>query len=225
MGGAGSLRRQTVARTPAHPHLPAGHDPGPQTRRSRFGRVAVGCLLPLLAFFAVSFLVVFGGIGLLVLSSGGGAIGAPFVAVGVLVFAICTSLAVVTWRRARPRRLADVTATPERLELRRGDELRVRVDAPVGTADLEVGLVCQVRYDVQVRTSSTDGGSSSSRRTRVAPAREAWTPASSAGASLVVPADAPCSYEGDAVSFAWAVAARVRGGRRTSVPVAVWVAP
>ena len=42
---------------------------------------------------------------------------------------------------------------------------------------------------------------------------------------LAVPADGPYSYEGDCVSFGWAVVVRRVGEKRFAEPVPLWVAP
>jgi hypothetical protein len=56
-----------------------------------------------------------------------------------------------------------------------------------------------------------------------------WTPAPPGALSrrveLALPADGPYSYEGDCVSFAWAVVVRRVGEKRPAQPVPLWVAP
>ena len=42
---------------------------------------------------------------------------------------------------------------------------------------------------------------------------------------LALPADGPYSYEGDCVSFGWAVVVRRVGEQRVAEPVPLWVAP
>jgi hypothetical protein len=42
---------------------------------------------------------------------------------------------------------------------------------------------------------------------------------------LALPGDGPYSYEGECVSFGWAVVVRRVGERRVAEPVPLWVAP
>ena len=207
------------------PHLPAGHEPGPQSRRGRFGTVAAGCALPIVLFVGGTFVVVLAVVGLALLSSSVGAYGLIPLAVAVAIGVGVSFLVRMIWRGARPRYDRELVPAVDATETRRGASVRVDLPLPVGAADVEVGLVCRVRYDVQVSTHDSDTGSSTSRRTRIAVHREDWQPATGAGVALAVPRDAPCSYEGDAVSFDWSVRARRRGAKRTSAPVALWVAP
>lgn len=81
-------------------------------------------------------------------------------------------------------------------------------------------------YDVYVRFDHDVGsGPSSGRATSDATAWSSWTPAGPGGVTLTVPPDRPPSYEGSAVSFAWAVHARPSGGGPPSGPMPVWVEP
>jgi hypothetical protein len=131
--------------------------------------------------------------------------------------------AVVTRRSswtAKARHVA-LTAWPD--AVRRGDSVSVRVAVERTVPALEVGLVCREHYDA-LKTVHTADGRSKVRETSVADAYADWRPAQAIpgteDVAFVVPLDAPYSYEGDAVSYAWRVS--VRGGRRT-LDVPIWV--
>ncbi len=203
-----------------HPHLPPGVEPGSQSRRLGMGRGVSGCIVPFFvvggllfglgfAFFASLITSVPGGDGPSALPFWAGAVGGP---------AIFWGLAFVIWRRAHPRRSRGLAAAVDRRRVRRGESLGVQLTA--GDPSAELGLVCRVHYDVMSRTTD-----SSNRVTSTATSWEHWTPAGPAGVTFTVPPDGPPSYEGTAVSFAWAVHARPAGGGPPSDPVPVWVEP
>ena len=56
-----------------------------------------------------------------------------------------------------------------------------------------------------------------------------WVPAPHAAlgqsVELALPADGPYSYEGDCVSYSWAVVVRRVGEKRVAEPVPLWVEP
>lgn len=202
----------------AHPHLPPDVEPGPQSRRLRMARGVFGCVVPFLVLGGLLFGLGFAGAASLVTALPGDDAPSPLpfaagAAGGLIVF---WGLAFVFWRRAHPRRSRGLKATVDRQCVRRGAPLRVQLTH--GDPSAELGLVCRVHYDVMVRTSD-----SRSRGTSKAVAWESWAPSSPAGVQLTVPLDGPPSYEGTAVSFAWAVHARPAGGGPPSDPVPVWV--
>ena len=112
----------------------------------------------------------------------------------------------------------------DRQELRRGDRVGATASSE-GDGDLEVGLVCTQSFDVWRRIS----GDSPSRVTNSASVWQQWTPAPHGAlgqrVELTVPADGPYSYEGDCVSFGWAVVVRRVGEKRFAEPAPLWVAP
>jgi hypothetical protein len=126
------------------------------------------------------------------------------------------------FRGARPRYAAGIELQVERQELGRGD--RVAAIAS-GEGDLEVGLLCTQSFDVWRRI----GNDSRSRVTDTAPIWQQWLPAPHGAlgqrVELALPAEGPYSYEGDCVSFGWAVVARRVGEKRLAEPVPLWVAP
>ena len=97
---------------------------------------------------------------------------------------------------------------------------------------LEVGLVCVEKDDRQVRVHSQSAGAGAPvRQTTTATVYEEWQPAQTATGgqtfTFQVPRDAPYSYEGDCISFAWRVSARavrrLRKDPRLDRPI--WVEP
>ena len=203
-----------------HPHLPPGVEPGTQSRQLRMARGVSGCIVPFLviggllfglgfAFFAAVITSVPGGTGPSPLPFWAGAVG------GIAIF---WAIAFVFWRQTHPRRSRGLAAAVDRRRVRRGEPLGVQLTA--GDPSAELGLVCRVHYDVFRRTTD-----STNRVTSKATAWERWTPAGPAGVTLTVPLEGPPSYEGTAVTFAWAVHARPAGGGPPSDPVPVWVEP
>ena len=99
-------------------------------------------------------------------------------------------------------------------EVRRGDELQVRVTVsrPEQLGDVELGLVCTELYDVETASGGDDGGTS--RSTSTAVAHELWQPVpcveGTHGVRLQIPSSAPFSYEGLCLSYKWEVVARGR---------------
>lgn len=123
--------------------------------------------------------------------------------------------------------------------MRRGEEVTVHIEitAPDEIDDrLEYGLVCIGWYDDQQRHHSSSGGgmghSTHARRVAVeAVAWEQWVEAQRATGTQTmtfrVPPDAPFSYEGRCLSFAWRASARepkrMAIDPRRDVPI--WVSP
>jgi hypothetical protein len=163
-----------------------------------------------------------------------GRVAAPVWALSFAAMAL--PLFIAAWylnRRDRPdwSDAREVSIEVEPLEIRRGEELTVRLGVnspPPGSGALEVGLVCVESYDVK-RTFATRRGTSEVRETEDAVERATWSHAEGVAnpLRLRVPTDAPCSYEGSCVSFAWRVSGRLRRGGeadlRTDQPI--WVLP
>jgi hypothetical protein len=152
--------------------------------------------------------------------------------------AVCVAWAYSLRRKRRPLRLADrlpgAALAVDRDDARRGDKLSVTLTlASSGSADdepLEVGLVCVEIYDYRVVTQ-TRAGPIYIRQTRETNAYEQWRQVErTAGDQAVdfeLPRDAPYSYEGDCVSYAWRVSGRVARRLRSDPRIdhAVWVRP
>jgi membrane protein implicated in regulation of membrane protease activity len=206
-----------------HPHLPVGREPGAQSRRRRLGRTLGGCAAPAFAFggLVVAALVI--GFGALLGSLPGGPPAWPFALAAVVALVLFWGFAIGLWRGARPRYARGLEVAVERDAVRRGERV-----AAVATGDgtIEVGLVCTEHYDVWREGAADD---SRSRGTRSAVVCSTWSPAPYASlgqrVELAVPADAPYSYEGDCVSFAWSLNVRRLGERRVGPPAPVWVDP
>ena len=85
--------------------------------------------------------------------------------------------------------------------------------------------MCTQSFDVWRRI----GNDSRSRVTDSASVWQQWMPAPHGAlgqrVELALPAEGPYSYEGDCVSFGWAVVVRRVGEKRVAAPVPLWVAP
>jgi hypothetical protein len=162
-------------------------------------------------------------------------------ALGGTIFAlfglVCVVWAYSQHRRRRPLdlrgRLRGVMLAVDRHEPRRGEELAVTLTARGGAArrdGLELGLVCTERYDSMVRAQHR-AGTTLIRQTREATPHQQWQPVETAGGertlTFEIPRDGPYSYEGECVSYAWRVSARVvrrlRSDLRLDHPI--WVRP
>lgn len=206
-----------------YPHLPPGREPGPQSRRSRQGsRIAV----VLVGIVAVGFL----GGAVYSIAAGVAALAAVFVA-------MAAGMGALAWwvhRRANPPGLPNLELTPDGDEKRRGDSVTVtvRVASPDGldVERLELGLICTERYDYEQVTRSREG-TQRSRQTREVPAHEDWREVDRSAPeqtiSFDIPGQAPFSFEGDCVSYAWRVSAREPRARRMDrrVDRPIWVLP
>jgi membrane protein implicated in regulation of membrane protease activity len=205
-----------------HPHLPPGRDPGPQSRRTATGRTVGGCAAPAFVVAGVVGAAIVAGFGLVLGSLPDGPPSWPFFAGAVAVLAFFWLFARTMWRGVRPRYAAGLALQVERQELRRGE--RVAATAS-GEGELEIGLLCTQSFDVLRRI----GDESRSRVTATASVWQQWVPAPHAAlgqrVELALPADGPYSYEGDCVSFGWAVVVRRVGEKRVAEPVPLWVAP
>ena len=217
-------------------HIPPGHDPGPQTLRTEVG-------FPLWGWFTG---VVGTGMfvsGVFVAVGGRGskfdpleeALGGTFFA---LIGLMCALWGYSQLRKHRPPSLANrmpgAALAVDRDDARRGEKLTVTLTVPrSGSPEdqpLEVGVVCVERYDYQA-TAQTRAGLIFIRQTREANAHEDWRQVErTAGDQTVdfeLPRDVPYSYEGDCVSYAWRVSARVARKLRSDPRIdhAVWVLP
>jgi len=114
-------------------------------------------------------------------------------------------------RRRRTHGLA-VAATEQ--ELHRGDEVEalLMISRSEGLGRLEVGLLCTEYYAEEVNDPGEDD--TPRRSTATHTAYETWLPVENVlgeqSVCLVIPADAPFSYEGTALSFTWQLLARGR---------------
>src|SRR4051794_19772957 len=212
------------------PHLPPGHAPGTQSLRNRQGLPVLWWIVGLvgLAMFVAGVLVA-------------GHIRRQFPwrdeAIGGTVFAsfglLCLAVAYMQYRKFRPARLrtrfGGVALAVDRDELRPGEAVTATVTHGA-VEDLEVGLVCDERFDLIAR-AQTKAGPVSVRETNEAAAYEDWKPVDAAVGEQVftfeIPRDAPCSYEGDCLSYGWRVTARqvrrLRTDPRSDRPI--WVRP
>jgi hypothetical protein len=213
------------------PHLPPGHDPGIQSRRNRTG-------VPLLWWF-----VGIVGVGMFLagifLVAGGRGPGYDFweERLGGTFFGgmglLCAWVAYSQYRTFRPPRLQShirgVNLTVDLDEARRGEKVSATITH--GSAeDLEVGLVCVELFDLRA-TAQTKAGVISVRETNQKNAYEHWQAIESVTGEQVlefeIPQEAPCSYEGECLSYAWRVSARLvrtlRSDPRIDHPI--WVSP
>jgi hypothetical protein len=108
----------------------------------------------------------------------------------------------------------DVEVTPDRWDLRRGEEVTVdvRIGKPkAGRPELEVGVLCQAFYDVETTTTSS-GDTDHRRNTNRVDLFEEWPPLDPSLAQqsfkVRVPEDAPFTYRGTAFGFTWSALAR-----------------
>jgi hypothetical protein len=156
--------------------------------------------------------------------------GAFFGGIGLL----CTWVAYKQYRTFRPAPLhASVRGMSVAVgsdEARRGETISVTIDHAGTTDDLEVGLVCVELFDLRA-TANTKAGIVYVRETNQRNAYEQWQAAEpQAGEQVLtfeIPGDAPCSYEGDCLSYAWRVSARLVRKLRTDPRIdhPIWVSP
>ena len=206
-----------------HRHLPAGAAPGSQSRRRVRSRQFAFWIL---ALIGLGFLV--GGIATLP-GDGIGEESLFILAVALLLIGGAFAVRRSSWKKAA--RHLQVSVSPG--QVGRGQPVSVRLDVVVALpaeATVEVGLVCSEIYDY-IEVIRTQQGRSRSRSTKVVDAYAEWMPAQPTGGSqqfgFTVPYDAPYSYEGDCVSYAWRVTARERKeiGRDPVRDVPIWVRP
>lgn len=219
-------------RTGEFPHLPPGRRPGPQSLRNRERRTLLSPFVGIVGatMFAAGVWVAAGGRGPRFDRQEELFGGLFFGSMGLL----CVYGAFAIWERGRPKRdprLRGTTLSPDRAELRRGDEVSVTyVGRRTGDDRLEIGIACTERYDTETRAYSR-GASTVVRQTGEATVHEEWqrVPAGAEEhtATFRLPGDAPYSYEGSCVSYAWRISARaVRAVRRDArFDVPIWVEP
>jgi hypothetical protein len=195
------------------------------------GRRVSGAVLPTLT---VLFIACFIGIPLGVVAATDSE-GVIYATLGILAVVFVVGMWLVA-RRFRPAAAPEpdqfeVFAEP--IEVWRGEEIEadLAILEPDGLGDgIEVGVVCVERYDRPV-TSRTDDGTVTERAIGEAIAYERWLPAwridEPQTFSFTIPPDAPYSYEGECLSFAWRVSARERGtrGAAETSDDPIWVLP
>jgi hypothetical protein len=209
---------------PTHRHLPAGREPGHQSRQRRGNlRFAIWVALGFGVAAGAASVGFFAGI-----LDGEDTQGAGIAAAIVCVLSLLAG--VLTARFAgRSRRSGLLELTVEPGELARGGEVRARVRIRDGRemGKVEVGLVCTEFHDQAQSTGK--GGSQPVTADHVL--WQTWHTFDQAEPILEtrfeVPASKPFSYEGGCISFAWRLSAREpRDGRRdqqTDEPI--WVLP
>jgi hypothetical protein len=94
--------------------------------------------------------------------------------------------------------------------LRRGEAVTVSLGADHDLHDHELGLACLAHYASTGKTAEVGELGGRFRADAQALEYEEWH--EPADTELRVPADAPYSYEGDLLSFYWAVWVRARNG-------------
>jgi hypothetical protein len=211
----------------ARAHLPPGRQPGPQSRR-RVRMLAYGVTLML--GFAIFFAV----LGVVGAQHPGKASAAVFYGVfgGLALFALLMAYVLFIVRTPNHVRYFTVTAGPG--ELRRAErfkaQLQINDPGRIG-GELEVGLVCTQFYDTKRIARDNEGFTYKRRVVESGVVHEKWQKAPRDGRtqtfSFEIPPDAPFSYEGAVVSFAWRVSARVPRSRRRD-PCSdqpIWVHP
>lgn len=215
----------------AYDHLPAGREPGGQSRRTRSRRRLLGPFVGIVgtAMFAAGVWVAAGGRGERFDRSEELFGGLFFGGMGLL----CALVGFAMWEAARPQRyprLRGASLAVVADDHRRGDEIAATLTRRRGEGQVEVGLVCVERFDTEVQVFHR-GGATVARQTGEATVHEEWQPVPDGGlehtAGFRVPVGAPYSYEGECLSYAWRVTARevreLREDRRLDEPI--WVAP
>jgi hypothetical protein len=162
--------------------------------------------------------------------------GVIYATIGALAVVFVVGVWVVTRRFRRP---ASEAAAPfevlaEQLDVRRGEELKaeLRICDPEEIRErIEVGLVCVERYDRPESRKTDDGVVVEERGIGEDVAYERWIPAwrteELQTVRFRVPEEAPYSYEGECLSFAWRVSAREPGRSDEDgvVDDPIWVLP
>jgi hypothetical protein len=218
------------------PHLPAGREPGPQSLRNRVGAPILETFVGLVgtSMFVAGVFVAAGGRGPR-FDRTEEALGGAFFALAGLVCALWG------WSQLRgrfparlPRFLRGARLGVDREEAQRGEHLGVTFALAPGVKpegeELEVGLVCIELWDYKT-SAQHRYGATVVRRTAEATAHEEWLPLTPVleerSFTFQIPGDAPYSYEGDCVSYAWRVSVRavrrLRSDPRIDHPI--WVRP
>jgi hypothetical protein len=207
------------------PHLPAGRTPGPQSFRNRRRRNLLAPFVGLVgvAMYAAGVWVAAGG--------RGPRFDRTEELVGGLVFAagglLCVVGALAVAERGRPKRSARLRGVKLQVAgetFRRGNDVSVTFTGRGSSGgQLEVGIACDERFEQEVPDTPA-------AMIVEAIAHEDWQAVPDGGRNqtldFTLPDDAPYSYEGDAVSFAWRVSVReARLGRDARYDRPIWVDP
>jgi hypothetical protein len=193
-------------------HLPPGRRPGSQSLRNKRGA-------PLLWWFCgiVGFGMFLGGA---FTAAGGRGDRFPWLEelIGGSIFGLAglfiVAVSLGQYRKFSPPRLKErmpgVNLAVDRDEATRGGTVSATITHG-STEGLEVGLVCIERYDLQ-SNAQTRAGRISIRQTNEGTVYESWQRVEPGAGEHVltfeIPRDAPCSYEGDCLTYAWRVSAR-----------------
>jgi hypothetical protein len=211
-------------------HLPPGHEPGPQSKRMKRGR-PIGVAIIVLAMLGLAAAAVL----LLVTAKHAKSPSGAHVGAAILGGAALSMLLLLLYvvRRLRPRQADYLELRVEPIEVRRGDTVAATLtisDAAKLAEKLELGLVCTEYYD-QKQTVYTQNGSNEQRATRSTDAFSKWANPDrrqlQQTVRFTVPPEAPFSYEGGTVSWAWHVSVLDRQTHRTDAHrnVPIWVSP
>ena len=219
-------------KNPEFPHLPEGREPGGQSLRGRSER---SLLWPFVGFVGTAMFAA----GVWAAAGGRGDRfdrqeelfgGLFFAAMGLLCLFVALSMIEGGRPRRRPR-LRGATLSVSAGTLRRGQGVSVTYTGRRPRRDrVDVGLACDERFDVETQVS-VRGVRTTARQVGEATVYEAWQPVPQGAGEQTftfdVPIDAPYSYEGDCVSYAWRVSARearrLRSDARLDEPI--WVDP
>lgn len=144
---------------------------------------------------------------------------------GIVFALVCLAVAYGLFRSVFPPKARHLKVEVERSDLKRGDEVIVRLEVGARASDkLELGLVCTEYYAAR----KSDAQGNTQRATDEAVAFEDWRPQSGGPLQTVrfaVPGDAPYSYRGDCLSYVWRVSAReprrLRFDPATNIPLEV----
>lgn len=135
--------------------------------------------------------------------------------------------------KMRPRQARYLELRVEPIEARRGGTVTATLtisDAAKLGEQIELGLVCTEYYD-QKKTVYTQNGYSEQRMTSSTDAFAKWDQPDPGQTQqtirFTVPEDAPFSYEGGTVSWAWRVAVLDRHAHKTDAhrDIPIWVSP
>lgn len=219
--------------------MPSGHEPGVQSLRNESGLTG----FTVWEWFTgvVGAGMVGGGV-FLAVGGRGGSFDPREEALGGSVFAffglVCVFQA-YRWHRGNhplklAKRLPGITLAVDTETVKRGSSLSIMLTFSSKAAgkeeQLEVGVVCTELYDYQVR-AQTRAGPIDVRQTGRANAHERWERVNLREGgrtfSFEVPTDAPYSYEGECISYAWRASVRdvrqLRSDPRLDLPF--WVLP
>jgi hypothetical protein len=127
---------------------------------------------------------------------------------GIVFAVVFAAAAYGLFRSVFPPKARHVKVEVERTDLKRGEDVVVRVEVGSRASEkLELGLVCTEYYDER----RSDGRGGTNRVTVQAAAFEDWrpqTPGPPQAVRFSIPADGPYSFRGNCVSYVWRVSAR-----------------